>query len=162
MVACGSNTSKTDYGKTIGDYLQKGKDYNFKVIEIAEVGTVTVADSIEYLTGEFRKDKQLIIDRIQLAKKMSEDLLAKEKKQSEIQKYNADISVMNQRIDSLKNLTPDNLSKYSSVNNSDVLAVIVRCKYSLQPEGYPNPVEEHFDFTMAPDGKTVYSKTKAK
>ncbi len=93
--------------------LLKGSDtkenLNFKIVELNEQGNVTVADSITYLTDEFRKDKQLIIDRVSLAKKMSEELLAKTKKQSDIDKYNADIAVMNARIDSLKNLVPDNL-----------------------------------------------------
>lgn len=50
MVSCGSNT---DYGKTIGDYLQTDKngskyDLKFKVIELNEQGKITVADSIAY------------------------------------------------------------------------------------------------------------------
>lgn len=163
MVSCGSST---DYGKTIGDYLQTDKngskyDLKFKVIELNEQGKITVADSIAYLTDEFRKDKQLIIDRIELAKKMSEDLLAREKKQGSIDKYNADIATMNHRIDSLKNLTPDNLNVYDSKNPNDVLGVIVRCKYSVVPPG-GTTVEETFDFYLSPDGSKCYGKTRAK
>lgn len=113
------------------------------------------------LTDEFRKDKQLIIDRINLAKKMSEDLMAREKKQSSIDKYNADIAIMNHRIDSLKNLTPDNLNGYDSKNPNDVLGVIVRCKYSVVPPG-GTTVEETFDFYLSPDGSKCYGKTRAK
>ncbi|MFA7136452.1 MAG: hypothetical protein WC125_11430 [Bacteroidales bacterium] len=165
MVSCGgSNSSKSNYEKTITDYLLKGSDtkenLNFKIVEMNEHGTVIVADSITYLTDEFRKDKQLIIDRVSLAKKMSEELLAKTKKQSDIDKYNADIAVMNVRIDSLKNLAPDNLRGYDNRNASDVLAKIVRCKYSIQLAG--TLVEETFDFYLSPDGSKCYGKTRAK
>lgn len=161
MVSCGgSNSSKSNYEKTITDYLLKGSDtkenLNFKIVEMNEHGTVIVADSITYLTDEFRKDKQLIIDRVSLAKKMSEELLAKTKKQSDIDKYNADIAVMNVRIDSLKNLAPDNLRGYESRNANDVLAIIVRCKYSVQLSGTPK--EETFDFYLSPDGSKCYGK----
>ncbi|GHU92099.1 hypothetical protein FACS1894155_12310 [Bacteroidia bacterium] len=163
MVACGSNTSKTNYEKTISEYLLKGQsnDYNFKVVELTEQGNVTVADSIAYLTDEFRKDKQLIVSRIELARKMSEDLQAKTKLKSEFDKYANDIARMNNSIDSLKNLAPDNLQGYDSRNANDVLVKIVRCKYSVQPPG-ASPVEETFDFYLSPDGSKCYGKTRAK
>lgn len=164
MVSCGSNSSSSKYEKTIRDYLLKDKsaaDLNFKVEELTEQGTLTVADSIAYLTDEFRKDKQLIISRIELAKKMSEDLQAKTKLKSEFDKYSDDIAVMNTRIDSLKNLAPDNLQGYDSRNASDVLIQIVRCKYSIQSAG-SSPVAETFDFYLSPDGSKCYAKTRAK
>ena len=126
-----------------------------------EHGTVTVADSIAYLTDEFRKDKEVVIKRVELAKKMSETLLAKAKKQSDIDKYNTDIAEISNTIDSLKNLTPDNLRGYDSRNANDVLAVIVRCKYSLVPPGR-TAVEETFDFYLSPNGSKCYGKKKAK
>lgn len=158
LVSCGGSGTNKTYEKTIREYLIQGKsdDLNFKVVELTEQGKVTVADSIAYLTDEFRKDKQLIISRIELAKKMSEDLLARTKKQSDIDKYNADIVVMNNRIDSLKNLAPDNLQGYDSRNANDVLATIVRCKYSVELLG--NPIEETFDFYLSPDGSKCYGK----
>ncbi|MEL7599161.1 MAG: hypothetical protein AAGU18_03560 [Proteiniphilum sp.] len=161
MVSCGSNSSTSNYEKTITDNLLKGSDtkenLNFKIVELNETGNVTVADSIAYLTDEFRKEKQSVISRIELARKMSEDLLAQTKKQSDIDKYNADIAVMNTRIDSLKNLVPDNLQGYDSRNANDVLAVIVRCKYSLVPPG-GRTVEETFDFYLSPNGSKCYGK----
>lgn len=158
LVACGGSNTNSAYEKTIKEYLLRGQsgDLGFKVMELTEQGKVTVADSIAYLTDEFRKDKQLIVSRIELARKMSEDLMSKTKKQSDIDKYNADIAVMNARIDSLKNLTPDNLQGYDSRNASDALATIVRCKYSLQVAG--TPVEEAFDFYLSPDGSKCYGK----
>lgn len=166
MVSCGSNNTTGKYEKTITNYLLKGSDtkenLNFKILELNEQGIVTVADSIAYLTDEFRKDKQLIADRVALAKQMSEDLLSKTKNQSSIDKYTADIKVMDSRIDSLKNLTPDNLRGYDKMNKDDILAVIVRCHYSLQLPGTNSPVDETFDFYMSPDGTKCYGKTRAK
>lgn len=165
LVSCSSNSSKSNYEKTITGYLLKGSDtkenLNFKIVEMNEHGTVTVADSIAYLTDEFRKDKELIIKRVELAKKMSETLLAKAKKQSDIEKYNADILEISNTVDSLKNLTPDNLRGYDSQNANDVLAVIVRCKYSLVHPGR-TAIEETFDFYLSPDGSKCYGKKKAK
>lgn len=166
LISCSSNATKTDYAQTIGDYLQidkKGSKYDlkFKVVELNEHGTITVADSIAYLTDEFRKDKQLIISRIELAKEMTEDLKAKTKKKSELDKYLDNIAEMNNRIDSLKNLTPDNLQGYANRNENDVLVVIVRCKYSIGPPGGVT-VEEIFDFYLSPDGSKCYGKTRAK
>lgn len=165
MVSCGSN-SNSKYEKTIGDYLQTDKkgskyDLKFKVIELTEQGKITVADSIAYLTDEFRKDKELIVKRVELAKKMTGELLSREKKQSEIDKYNADIAVMDNRIDSLRNLPPDNLNGYDKRNADDILAVIMRCKYSIVPPG-GTTVEETFDFYLSPDGNKCYGKKRAK
>lgn len=164
MVSCGSGSSNSVYEKTISGHLLRGSDtkenLNFKVLEISEQGKITVADSIAYLTDEFRKDKQLVIDRIELAKKMTEDLQGKTKLKSEVDKYNDNIAAMNHSIDSLKNLTPDNLNGYDSKNATDALALIVRCKYSVQLAG--TPVEETFDFYLSPDGTKCYGKTRAK
>lgn len=158
FVSCGGSSMNSTYEKTIKEYLIKGRsnDLGFKVVELTEQGKVTVADSIAYLTDEFRKDKQLIINRVELAKKMTEELKSKTKKKSEFDKYTDDIVVINARIDSLKNLTPDNLQGYDDRNANDVLAVIVRCKYSVQLSG--NTKEETFDFYLSPDGTKCYGK----
>ena len=161
LAACGGSNTNSIYEKTIREYILRGNpnsygDLNFKVVELTEQGKVTVADSIAYLTDEFRKDKELIVKRIQLAKKMSEDLLARTKRQSDIDKYKADIAVMNTRIDSLKSLTPDNLRGYDSRNTDDILAKIIRCKYSVQISG--STVEETFDYYLSPDGSKCYEK----
>lgn len=164
MISCGSNSSKNNYEETITNYLLKGSDtkenLNFKIVELNEQGKVTVADSIAYLTDEFRKDKQLIISRIELAKEMSENLKAKTKKKSELDKYLDDIELMSSRIDSLKNLAPDNLQGYDSRNADDILAKIIRCKYSVEFGG--KTVEETFDFYLSPDGTKCFYKTRAK
>ncbi|MDR1203657.1 MAG: hypothetical protein LBL58_18770 [Tannerellaceae bacterium] len=158
LASCGGSGTNSIYGKTITEYLLKGKsnDLDLKVVEMTEQGKVTVADSIAYLTDEFRKDRQLIVKRVELAKKMTEELLSKTKRQNEIDRYNADIVVMNNRIDSLKNLVPDNLQGYDSRNANDALAIIVRCKYSVQLAG--KPIEETFDFYLSPDGSKCYGK----
>lgn len=126
-----------------------------------EQGTITVADSIAYLTDEFRKDKELIVKRVELAKKMTEELRSKTKKQTEIDQYNADIIVMDNRVDSLRNLPPDNLNGYDNRNANDVLALIIRCKYSIVPPR-GTTVEETFDFYLSPDGGKCFGKTRVK
>ena len=161
LLACGGSRTNSIYEKTIVGHLLKGNtnEIDLKVLELSEQGTVTVADSIAYLADEFKKDKQLIIDRIELAKKMSKDLQAREKNQSKMDEYDAKIAVMDARIDSLKNLTPDNLRGYDSQNSGDVLALIIRCKYSVVLPGGIT-VEETFDFFLSPDGRKCYGKRR--
>jgi hypothetical protein len=163
MVSCSSNSSSDKYGQTVTDYLLKGKsatDFNFKIEELAEHGTIIVADSIAYFTEEYRKDNDLFVKRLELAKKMSEELLSKAKKQTDIDEYTANITQMNNRIDSLKNASPDNLNGYDKRSANEVLAVIVRCKYSVESKG--RSVAETFDFYLSPDGSKCYGKTRAK
>jgi len=175
IVSCTTTSNnKRDYTETISNYLQTDKkgnkhDLNFKVIEMNELKTISVSDSISFLTEEFKADQQVIINRIDLAKKMSEDLLEKEKNRkspnsNQISKYENDILVMNQRIDSLNNLPADNLKGLDKRNPTDVLAIVVRCKYSINPPyaSGGSTVEEVYDFVLSPDGKTCYTKTKVK
>ena len=164
MVCCGSDSNSV-YEKTITEYLLKGGDtkenLNFKIVELTKQGTVTVADSVAYLTDEFKKDKELIIKRIELAKATTEGLQTKATTKHNHEKYITDIATMSDRIDSLKNLAPDNLNGYDNRNPTDILALTMRCKYSLTP---PNgkSVEETFDFYLSPDGTQCYGKTTAK
>jgi hypothetical protein len=141
LVACGGSNTNNVYEKTISGYVLKDNpnsawNLNFKVVELAEQGNITVADSIAYLTDEFRKDKQLIVSRIELARKMSEDLQSKTKMKNEFDKYGDDIARMNNNIDSLKNLVPDNLQGYDSRNANDVLIKIARKRLNGQKEWY--------------------------
>ena len=73
MVSCGSNSSTSNYEKTITDNLLKGSDtkenLNFKIVEISETGNVTVAESIAYFTEKFQKKNGPNIRKIELAKK---------------------------------------------------------------------------------------------
>lgn len=69
LTACGgastSSSNHADYEKTITDNLLKGSDTKentgFKIIELSEHGTITVADSIAYL----KKGKNLTPDNLQ-------------------------------------------------------------------------------------------------
>ena len=124
-----------------------------------EIGKITVADSITVLTDEYRKEQESIIKQIEVAKKGNERLLSMEKKQAEIDKYKAAIAKNDATIDSLRNAKPDNLKGYDNKNPNDVLAVIVRCKYSVNPPG-TKAVEETFDFYLSPDGSKCFAKKR--
>lgn len=157
FVACSGSNMNRKYEKTIRDYVLKDQSgIDFKILEMSEQGTVTVTDSIAYLTNDFRKDKEVVIKRIELAKKLTEDLQTATKLKSEYDKYAEDIERMNARIDSLRTLPPDNLQGYGSRNTNDVLAVIIRCKYLLNISG--TTVEETFDFYLSPNGNQCYQK----
>ncbi len=165
IMSC-SDSSNTNFGKTIADYVQTKKngtkyDLKFKVLEMEEQGVITVGDSITYLTEEFYEDKEHLIKRFELVKKMDETMLAKEKRESDIKEYKSDIAVMEYRIDSLKKLTPDNLVVYNNRNPKDILVKIIRCKYSVTiPNG--TTAEETFDFYLSVDGKKCYGKKRVR
>lgn len=169
FASCGTNT-KSDYEKAIADYVQTDKggrkyDLQFKVIELNEQRNITVADSIAILTEEFKAGQQIVIDRMALAKEMGEDLLKNENakrspQKSEIEKYTEKIASINGRIDSLRNLTPTNLKGYENRNANDILAVVVRCKYSVILPTTSTRMEETSDFTLSADGKQCYAKSK--
>lgn len=157
LTACSGSYSHSRYQKSIRDYVLNGRsDVKFKVLEISKIGTISVADSIDYLTNEFRKDKEVIIKRIELAKAMTKELQANTKLKSEYDQCSIDINRMNNSIDSLKNLPPDNLQGYDKRNPTDVLSIIIRCKYLLDASG--TTVEETFDFYLSPDGRKVIKK----
>lgn len=109
-----------------------------------------------YLTDVFKKENELVIKRIELAKEMTEELQSKAMTKHNHEKYISDISDMNSRIDSLRNLSPNNLQGYEKKNSDDVLAIIVRCKYSVKVAN--KLAEESFDFYLSPDGSTCYAK----
>lgn len=95
FVACSGSNMNSKYEKTIRDYVLKGQSgIDFKVLEMSEQGTVTVADSIAYLTNDFRKDKEVVIKRIELAKAMTKELQTKTKLKSEYDRYAVDIQRM--------------------------------------------------------------------
>lgn len=160
------------YEKTISDYIQTDRngtkyDLNFKVEQLTIMDPITVADSIAYLTEEFKKDQQLIINRMQLAKDLTETLLANEKKkrypnQQELNNYTSNLKTIDHRIDSLRNLNPDNLKGYESRKPDEVLAIVARCTYSCDAPIINSRATETFDFFLSPDGTKCYTKKRAK
>ena len=127
-----------------------------KIIELKQQGQVTVADSIAYLTKDYKQGNELIVKRIELAKEMTKELQSKTKLKHEYDQYQDDIRNMDNRVDSLRNLSPDNIQVYDKRNSDEILALIMRTKYSLKVG--VKPIEESFDFYLSPDGKKCFRK----
>ncbi|GHT89006.1 hypothetical protein FACS189474_5200 [Bacteroidia bacterium] len=169
MTACSSGNK---YEKTIADYIQTDKhgtkfDMNFKVIEIAEIQRITVADSMATITEAFNAERNKKIESLEESVKRQETSLEKEKNsrfssKTMIVLYTTGIERGKHAIDSLKTIHPTEIEQYENRKPDDLLAVIVRCKYSIVPPMMNTTAEETFDFTLSPDGTKCYGKQRAK
>lgn len=156
LTACSGG--KADYGKTItGHLLSKapsGKGYEVEILELEKLSAVTVADSVAILRAEFEKDRDAKIEHargvIDIAAMLPD---GNEVKQSRI-------ALQQHAIDSLTNLPVP--VYYDDFPPDKVLAVIVRCRYSVSAENSNSPVTETFDFWLSPDGSRVEHQKRAK
>lgn len=150
LLSCGGTTSK--YENLIADVVQTDKgvkiDLNFKAEKLEEIMQISVADSIKIITDDFNaeKDKQMaslkktlsvFIENIEKAK------AGNRPSQVMIDSYQSNIDKTNERIDALKKSVPNGLAKYENRDANEILAVVVRCTYSIdepltKKTGLPN------------------------
>lgn len=159
FISCNKPGDSVNYEDVIKESLTKGKG-EMKILEMSDAGKITVADSVQFLTDQFKNSLQNVLDRMQLAKETTQKLLEKEKKQSEIDKYNDNLTRIEHRIDSINNLMPDNLKGYENLSPDEVLVVIKRVKFSAEYNG--TTIQDTYDFYIAPDASVVYDRKKSK
>lgn len=169
LFSCGGTTSK--YEKLIADVVQTDGgvkiDLNFKVEKLEEIRQISVADSIKIITDEFNaeRDKQMaslkktlsvFTENIQKAKAASRP------SQVMIDSYQSSIDKTNERIDALKKSVPNELAKYENRDASEILAVVVRCTYTIDEPLTKKRATETFDFFLSQDATKFYSKKRVK
>jgi len=160
------------YEKTIADYVQTDShgtkyDMKFKALEISETARMTVADSITFIQKAFDGDKTKKIADFEGYLRQNEESLEKEKNnkiklKTLIDMFEKNIEKDKQVIDSLKTATPEDIKKYENRKPDELLAIIVRCKYSIVPPVINTRAEETFDFTLSPDGQKCYGQKRIK
>jgi hypothetical protein len=160
------------YEKTIAGYLETDRngsrfDLKFKALEMHEIARYTVADSIRFISDAFEKDRAKRLAALEESIKSDQESMEKEKSGHFVSKtmldfYEGNITKCRKAVDSLKTLNPSDIQKYENRKPDEVLAIVVRCKYSVVPPVINTRVEETFDFILSPDGLKCYGKRRAK
>lgn len=169
LLSCGGMTSK--YEKLIADVVQTDKgvkiDMNFKADNIEEIGRISVADSIKIITDDFNADKTKKMEQYRQSLTRNEESLDKEKNSRHPGKtmmnfYQSNIDRYSHLIDSLEQTTPAGIVRYESRDSGEILAVVVRCTYTIDEPLTEKRATETFDFVLSPDGTQFYSKKRVK
>ncbi len=155
LAACSGG--KADYGKTITDHLMSkvptNGGYSVEILDIEELPPVTVADSITILRNAFEEERKGRVEHTQgvmaLARMLPEG--------AERQKREA---ALQHTIDSLVSVPVPVF--YGDAPPDSVLAVSVRCRYSVSIPGTPAALTETFDFGLTPGGDAVLYQRKSK
>lgn len=169
LLSCGGTTSK--YEKLIADVVQTdggGKiDLNFKAEKLEEISQISVADSLNIITDDFNADRDKKREQFQQSLTRNEESLDKEKNsrhpgQTMMNFYQSNIDRYSRLIDSLQQTIPTAIFQYENRSGSDILAVVVRCTYSIDEPLTQKRETETFDFVLSPDGTKYYSKKRVK
>jgi hypothetical protein len=146
------------------------------VIELSEQEKFTVADSIEILTDKFKHQVRQLITQKEYERKGCESRkkeftallplqgsqVMKDRCQRYIDENTVKIDAYNHQIDSLEQLTPSSefLNGYDKRSPDEILAVMVRCKYSIVVSG--TTAEKTSDFLLSANGKHCYGYVREK
>lgn len=169
LFSCGGTTSK--YEKMIADIVQTDggmkHDLNFKVENLEEIRQISVADSINIISDDFHAGKEKMRQSLQRSIDRNQENLEKEKEnrhpgQSMMSFYQKNIDIYSHQLDSLERATSPELAKYENRNQSEILAVVVRCTYSVNEPLTQKRVSETFDFVFSPDATKFYSKKRVR
>lgn len=170
LFSCGGSTGK--YEKMIADVVQtdsKGTKYhlNFKADKLEETGQISVADSIQFIIDAFNTDKDKKMERLQQSLTRNQENLDKERNSRHPGKtmltfYQNNVERYQQQIDSLQATTPAKIEPYQNRDGAEILAVIVRCTYTIDEPITNKRATETFDFVLSPDATKCYSKKRVK
>jgi glycosylphosphatidylinositol transamidase (GPIT) subunit GPI8 len=169
LFSCGGTTSK--YEKLIADVVQTDRgvklDLNFKAEELDEIKQISVADSIKIITDSFNAERDKQMASLEKTLSIFTESIEKAKaanrpSQVMIDSYQSSIDKTNERIDALKKSVPNELAKYENRDINEILAVIVRCTYTIDEPLTKKRATETFDFYLSPDGAKFYSKKRVK
>lgn len=170
LLSCGSTTSK--YEKLIADVVQtdsKGTKYDldFKVEKLEEISRISIADSIRIITENFNADKDKKLEQLQQHLTRNKENLEKESKsrypgKTMMAAYQNYVNHYTHLIDSLNQTAPTQISRYENKDSNNILAVIVRCTYTIDEPITNKRATETFDFVLSPDATKYYSKKRVK
>ena len=169
LFSCGGTTS--EYEKLIADIVQTDGgvkiDLNFKAEKLEEIKQVSVADSIKIITDSFNAEREKQIASLEKTLSVFTENIEKAKaarrpSQVMIGSYQSSIDKTNERIDALRESAPTKIAKYENRNGNEILAVVVRCTYTIDEPLTKKRATETFDFYLSPDGTKFYSKKRAR
>jgi septal ring factor EnvC (AmiA/AmiB activator) len=169
LFSCGGTTSK--YEKLIADVVQTDGgvkiDLNFKADKLEEIKQISVADSIKIITDSFNAEKDKQMASLQKTLSVFTESIEKVKatsrpSQTMINSYQSNIYKTREQIDALGKSVPGELTKYENRDTSEILAIVVRCTYTIDEPLTKKRATETFDFYLSPDGTKFYSKERVK
>lgn len=170
LFSCGGTTGK--YEKLIADVVQtdgKGTKYDlhFKADKLEEIRQITVADSIQIIIDAFNADKEKKRATLQQSLIRNQESLDKEKNSRYPGKtmmtfYQNNVDRYTLLIDSLELTVPAKIVPYENRDYNEILAVVVRCTYTIDEPITNKRATETFDFVLSPDVTKYYSKKRVK
>lgn len=169
LFSCGG--TKSQYEKLIADVVQTDVsvkiDLNFKADKLEEIRQISVADSIKIITDSFNSERDKQMASLEKTLNVFTESFEKAKaanrpSQVMIDSYQSSINKTNERIDALRESTPKELTKYENRDASEILAVVVRCTYTIDEPLTKKRTTETFDFFLSPDATKFYSKKRVK
>lgn len=169
LLSCGGTTSK--YERLIADVVQTDRgvkiDLNFKADKLEEIRQISVADSIKIITDSFNSERDKQIASLEKSISVFTESIEKAKaanrpSQVMISSYQSSIDKTNEQINVLRESVPKELAKYENRGADEILAVVVRCTYTIDEPLGNNRATETFDFFLSPDGTKFYSKERVK
>lgn len=169
LFSCGGTTSK--YENVIADFVQTDSrgtilDMNFNVEKLEEIRRINVADSIKIITDSFNAERDKQMASLEKSINIFTEGIEKTKaahrpSQLMIDSYQSSIDKTLARIDVLKASVPEEISKYENRDENEILAIVVRCTYSIDEPITNKRVTETFDFFLSPDGTKCYTQKRA-
>ncbi|KAA6308143.1 hypothetical protein EZS27_040180, partial [termite gut metagenome] len=169
LSACTSKQSV--YEKAIADYVQTDQrgtftDLKFKALSIEKTTDITVTDSLKMLQTEFEKlrDEQIASQQRTLDYfngLITDNQAAKYVKQAVDNQLNRSIAITQAQIDSLRKLPATDSDCYKGRSLTEVVSVVVKCRYSYTMPGNGAAKERTDNFILSPDGKRVLGKKKS-
>jgi len=169
LLSCGGTTSK--YEKLIADVVQTDRgvkiDLNFKADKLEEIRQISVADSFKIITDSFNAERDRQLALLEKTLSVFNESIEKAKatnrpSQVMINSYQSSIDKTNEQIDALKKTVPKELTKYENRDANEILAVVVRCTYTINEPLGNKRATETFDFYLSQDGTKFYSKERVK
>lgn len=169
LFSCGGTTSK--YEKLIADVVQTDRgikiDLNFKADKLEEIRQISVSDSIKIITDDFNTERDKRIASLEKTISIYTESIEKQEtsrhpSQVMINSYQSGIDKTNEQINALKESVPEEFTQYENRDTSEILAVIVRCTYTIDEPLTNKRATETFDFYLSPDGTKFYSKERVR
>jgi len=153
------------YEDSIKTFIQSNNttqlDLALKIKDTKELRTITVADSVGYLTKRNDLGKETLIVELEETINKYQEIVVKGVDGKKLSKtlseaYLAEIEKSKIQIDSIKAIPSTPIAEYEGRKASDVLVVIVEAVYEIE-----NPNKEILtsNFILSPDGKTCYGVT---
>lgn len=161
-----SSCSSSNCEKAIGDWLQTDNsgtwtDLKFKLIDVVETKDLTVADSTKIMAAEFEKQKGAKISGYKNDIKRRETYLGFAKlsaSSEEVQKIQNDLNTLKAQLDSTQALTFHPI--YTDKKQTDILAKLIKCKYSIVVPVLNTRQEKVETFLLTPDQDKCLGRMK--